>query len=162
GPTHLAALDEAAAIVSRESGVTMFSLSGHVFSDFRSGRFLDRVEGALGRALRTDERAAFADDAHGGWWETSVMLMLRPDRPDPVAAGSRALPSVTYSLPGPPPPTSPLRGGAQGYVAPPAMADPAFARATTDVLVATALELIDRLIAGTTHASKHRSPFFLV
>jgi len=30
----------------------------------------------LGRAYRS-ERAAFAEDAHAGWWETSMMLMLR-------------------------------------------------------------------------------------
>ena len=40
------------------------------------------------------------------------------------------------------------------------MADPAFARATTEVLVTAALELIDRLINGTTHPARHRSPFF--
>src|SRR5262245_37600214 len=82
GPTHLTALDEASDIVSREAGVTMASLSGHLFWEFRSGRFLDRVERALGRALTADERQAFADDAHGGWWETSMMLMLRPDLVD--------------------------------------------------------------------------------
>ena len=157
GPTHVAALDEAAAIVSRETGVTMASLSGHLFWEFRMGRFLDRVEGALGRPLTDDERRAFAEDAHGGWWETSMMLMLRPDLVD---GAYRDLPPATYSLPSRVMPNYPLRNGGQGYVGHPAMADPAFARATTEVLVTTALELIDRLIDGTTRPSKHRSPFF--
>jgi creatinine amidohydrolase len=159
GPTHLAALDEAATIVSRETGITMASLSGHLFWDFRSGRFLDRVEHALGRALTPEERAAFADDAHGGWWETSMMLMLRPDLVDNAY---RDLPSATYSLPQRVVPNYPLRNGGQGYVGHPAMADPAFARATTEVLVTAAMDLIDRLIAGTTHPSRHRSPFFVM
>jgi creatinine amidohydrolase len=157
GPTHLAALDEAAAIVSREQGVTMASLSGHLAWEFRSGRFLDRVEAALGRPLTSEERTAFAGDAHGGWWETSMMLMLRPDLVD---GAYRDLPPSTYSLPERLVPNYPLRNGGQGYVGHPAMADPAFARATTEVLVTAALELLDRLIAGTTSPSRHRSPFF--
>lgn len=159
GPTHLAALDEASAIVSREAGMTMASLSGHLSWEFRSGRFLDRVEGELGRALTAEERQAFADDAHGGWWETSMMLMLRPDLVDEAY---RDLPPATYSLPERFVPNYPLRHGGQGYVGYPAMGDPAFARATTDVLVGAAMELLDGLIAGTVRPSQHRSPFFAI
>ena len=157
GPTHLAALDEASAIVSREAGVTMASLSGHLSWAFRSGRFLDRVEHALGRPLTAEERQAFADDAHGGWWETSMMLMLRPDLVDDAY---RDLPPATYSLPERFVPNYPLRNGGQGYVGHPALGDPEFARATTDVLVTVAMDLVDGLIAGTVRPSQHRSPFF--
>jgi creatinine amidohydrolase len=159
GPTHLAALDEAAAIVSRETGVTMASLSGHLSWEFRSGRFLDRVEGALGRTLTAEERRAFADDAHGGWWETSMMLMLRPDLVD---GAYRDLPPATYSLPERLVPNYPTRNGGRGYVGHPAMGDPAFARATTEVLAAAAMELVDALVAGTLRPAQHRSPFFAV
>jgi creatinine amidohydrolase len=159
GPTHLTALDEAATIVSGQAGVTMASLSGHLSWEFRSGRFLDRVEQALGRPLTAEERQAFADDAHGGWWETSMMLMLRPDLVDDAY---RDLPSATYSLPERLVPNYPFRNGGRGYVGHPAMADPAFAKATTEVLVAEAMELVDGLIAGTIRPSQHRSPFFAV
>src|SRR6267378_1783126 len=64
GPTHLAALEEASAIVARRARVTMASVSGHLAWSFRSGRFLDQVEAQLGRALTDTERAAFAEDAH--------------------------------------------------------------------------------------------------
>ena len=159
GPTHLAALDEASAIVGRRTGVMMASLSGHVFSKFRSGQFLDRVETALGRALTADERRAFADDAHGGWWETSMMLMLRPELVD---EGFRDLPPATYSLPRRLVPNYPLRDGGQGYVGHPAMGDPAFAKATSDVLAAEAMDLVNRLIDGTARPAQHRSPFFAI
>ena len=79
GPGHLVALEEAAAIVSRRHRITMASLTGHLAWEFLRGRMLPRIEAALGGALSADERRAFAEDAHGGWWETSVMLMLRPD-----------------------------------------------------------------------------------
>ena len=157
GPTHLAALDEAATIVSRETGVIMASLSGHLAWAFRSGRFLDRVEAALGRPLTVEERQAFTDDAHGGWWETSMMLMLRPDLVD---GGFRDLPPATYSLPRRLVPNYPLRDGGLGYVGHPAMGDAAFAKATTEVLAGEAMELVNRLIDGTTRPGQHRSPFF--
>jgi creatinine amidohydrolase len=159
GPTHLAALDEAAAIVSREADVTMASLSGHLAWQFRSGRFLDGVEQVLGRPLTAEERRAFADDAHGGWWETSMMLMLRPDLVD---GAYRDLPPAIYSLPERFVPNYPLRRGGRGYVGHPAMGDPAFARATSEVLVTAAMDLVDGLVAGTMRPSQHRSPFFAV
>ena len=72
GPGHLVALEEAAALVSRRHGVAMASFTGHMAWEFFRGRYLARIEAALGRPLTGQERRAFADDAHGGWWETSL------------------------------------------------------------------------------------------
>ena len=88
-----------------------------------------------------------------------MMLMLRPDLVDEAY---RDLPSATYSLAKRLVPNYPLRNGGRGYVGHPAMADPAFAKATTEVLVAEAMELVDGLIAGTVRPTQHRSPFFAV
>jgi creatinine amidohydrolase len=145
GPTHLAALEEASAIVTRRAGITMASVSGHLTWSFRTGRFLEKVEAQLGRALTDVERRAFAEDAHAGWWETSMMLMLRPDLVD---ENWRALPPATYSLPERLVPDYPLKRGGQGYVGHPALADPAFAKATCDVLVTEAMALVDALLEG--------------
>jgi len=79
GPGHLTALEEAAAVVSRRHRVMMASFTGHLAWQFLRGRYLDRIEHALGRPLTPAEREAFGDDAHGGWWETSLMLLIRPD-----------------------------------------------------------------------------------
>jgi len=159
GPTHLTALDEASAIVGRRHRVTMASLSGHLAWGFRTGRFLDDVEGALGRRLTEAERKAFAEDAHGGWWETSMMLMLHPELVDETY---RDLPPATYSLPARLRPNYPLRDGGQGYVGHPALADVDFAKATTEVLVSASLELVNGLLDGTVKASERRSPFTLM
>ncbi|HEV8642805.1 MAG TPA: creatininase family protein [Methylomirabilota bacterium] len=145
GPTHLVALDEAATLVSRRRGVRMASLSGRLAWAFRSGRFLDKVEAALGRPLSDAEQRAFAEDAHAGWWETSMMLMLRPELVDEAY---RTLPPATYSLPERLIPNYPLKGGGEGYVGHPALADPAFAKATTEVLVSEAMALVDALLDG--------------
>jgi creatinine amidohydrolase len=155
GLTHLAALEEAAAIVSRRRGVRMASLSGHLFWRFRSGRFLVRVEEALGRPFSEAERRAFTEDAHAGWWETSMMLMLRPDLVD---GGYRALPPAAYRLTARVVPDYPLRAGGRGYVGHPALADPAFARATAEVLTTEAMTMVDALLDGRLKPGHPRSP----
>jgi creatinine amidohydrolase len=159
GPGHLVALEEAAAIVSRRHRVTMASFTGHLAWEFLRGRLLPRIEAGLGRPLSPVEREAFADDAHGGWWETSIMLALRPDLVDD---GYRTLPATRYSLRERLVPNYPLRRGGRGYVGHPALADPAFARATTEVLLAEAMTVVDGLLDGRIRPSERRSPFFLI
>lgn len=159
GPGHLAALDEAAAIVSRRRGVTMASLSGHLACEFRAGRFLDRVAATLGRPLSDVERRAFAEDSHGGWWETSMMLWLHPELVDDAY---RTLPPATYSLAARLVPQYALRRGGRGYIGHPALAEPAFAKATSEVLVDEAMGLVEALLDGRVKPGAHASPFFKV
>jgi creatinine amidohydrolase len=157
GPGHLTALDEAAAIVTRRHGVTMASFTGHLAWEFLRGRFVDRIEAQLGRVLTDTERAAFGEDAHGGWWETSLMLLLRPELVD---ESYRTLPPARYSLPSRVVPNYPLRNGGQGYVGHPALADPAFAKATIEVLTAEAMAIVEGLLDGRLRPSDRHSPFF--
>ncbi len=159
GPGHLVALEEAAAIVSRRRGVTMASLSGHLAWEFLRGRYLGKIEAALGRTLSPEERRAFAEDSHGGWWETSVMLLLKPHL---VAEAYRQLPPARYSPSRRLLPNYPLRNGGEGYVGHPALADPAFARAGAEVLLAEAMELVTGLLDGRLRPAQRRSPFFAV
>ena len=158
GPGHLAALEEAAATVSRRHRVAMASFTGHLAWQFLRGRYLARIESALGRPLTAEERHAFADDAHGGWWETSLMLLLRPD----LVGDYRALPPARYSWPERIVPNYPLRGGGRGYVGHPALGDPAFARATVEVLLAEAMTIVDGVLAGHLRPADRPSPFFRV
>jgi hypothetical protein len=137
----------------------MASLSGHLAWQFFRGRYLDKIETALGRPLSDDERRAFADDAHGGWWETSLMLLLRPDLVDP---SYRTLPPARYSLVERAVPNFPLRKGGQGYVGHPALADPAFAKAAIEVFMAETMTLVDGVLDGTIRPRDARSPFFAV
>ena len=159
GPGHLTALEEASAIVSRRHDVTMTSLTGHLAWEFFRGRYLPKIEAALGRALTDDERQAFAEDAHGGWWETSLMLMLRPDLVD---ESYRDLPPARYSLAERMVPNYPLRQGGLGYVGHPALADPVFAKAAIEVLMAEAMDMVDGILDGRLRPADRRSPFFAV
>jgi creatinine amidohydrolase len=157
GPGHLVALEEAAAIVSRRHRVTMASLSGHLVWEFLRGGYLAKMEAVLGRSLSAQERLAFAEDSHGGWWETSIMLLLRPDL---VTGDYRQLPPARYSPSRRLVRNYPLRNGGEGYVGHPALADPAFARAGAEVLMAEALALTDALLDG--RSARRRSPFFAI
>jgi creatinine amidohydrolase len=159
GPGHLNALDEAAASVSRAHGVTMASFTGHLAWQFLRGRYTDAIETELGRPLTAEERQALAEDAHGGWWETSLMLLLRPDLVD---EGYRTLPPARYALPERVLPNYPLRNGGHGYVGHPALADPAFAKATSEVLVREAMAIVEGLLDGRLTPADRRSPFLLV
>jgi creatinine amidohydrolase len=154
GPGHLAALEEASDLVSRRHGVTMASFTGHLAWQFMRGRYAARIEAALGRPLSDEERRAFAEDAHGGWWETSLMLLLRPDLVD---GSYKTLPPARYSWPERLVPNYALRNGGQGYVGHPALADPAFGRATSDVLMAEAMDIVDGLLDGRLGHSSRRS-----
>lgn len=159
GPGHLVALEEAAATVSRRHGVTMASLSGWLAWEFLRGRLRERVEAALGRPLSEAEGHALADDAHGGWLETSLMLMLRPEL---VAEDWRELPPARYSLAERLVPNYPLRNGGRGYVGHPALADPAFAEAAAAVLLAEALAVVEGLLDGRLRPRERRSPLVAV
>jgi creatinine amidohydrolase len=159
GPGHLTALEEAADRVSRRHGVTMASFTGHLAWEFLRGRYLEKIEAAVGRPLTADERRAFAEDAHGGWWETSLMLLLRPDLVD---GGYRSLPPARYSLPERVIPNYPLRNGGAGYVGHPALGDAAFASAVGDVLTAEAMKVAEGLLDGHVRPSQRRSPFFAI
>ncbi|MEX2220978.1 MAG: creatininase family protein [Candidatus Rokuibacteriota bacterium] len=159
GPGHLVALEEAAAIVSRRHRITMASFTGHLAWEFLRGRFLPRIEAGLGRPLSEAERQAFSEDAHGGWWETSIMLVLRPDLVDD---GYRTLPAARYSLAERLRSNYAVRNGGRGYVGHPAMADPTFARVTTLVLMDEAMAVVNGLLDGRLRPSQRRSPFFSI
>jgi creatinine amidohydrolase len=159
GPGHLTALEEASDRVSRRYGVTMASFTGHLAWEFLRGRYFEQLEAAIGRPLTAEERQAFSEDAHGGWWETSLMLLLRPDLVD---GGYRSLPPARYSLPERVIPNYPLRKGGAGYVGHPALGDPAFAAAATEVLTAEAMKIVDGLLDGHVRPAERRSPFFAI
>jgi creatinine amidohydrolase len=159
GPGHLVALEEAAERVSRRHGIRMASLSGYLAWAFLRGRLAARIEAELGRPLTAPERRAFAEDAHAGWWETSLMLLLHPQLVDP---GYRDLPPARYSWPRRLRPNFATRDGGLGYVGHPALGDPAFARAALEALLAEALSLAERFLDHGLPRRERRSPFYLI
>lgn len=86
GPRHVVALEEAAATVSRRYGVRMLSVSGPVLWKFMRGKYTERLETLAGRPFTPEERDAIRGDTHAGLWETSLLLLIRPDLVNPVYA----------------------------------------------------------------------------
>ncbi len=120
GPFHVVALEEAAAAVSRRYGVRMLSVSGPVLWRFLRGHFQNRLEPLLGRPLTREEGRALRGDTHAGCWETSLLLLIRPDLVNDAYA---TLPQVTFTLQQAARKNYPLRLGNQmGYIGAPAAA----------------------------------------
>ncbi len=135
GPRHVVALEEAAAVVSRRFGVRMLSVSGPVLWKFLRGNFTERLETLLRRPLTPAERETIRGDSHAGLWETSLLMVFRPDLVDP---GFAKLEPVRFPLIDCLRKNYPLRLGNQmGYIGSPHAASPEWGdvarRVLTDV-----------------------------
>ncbi len=139
GPRHIVALEEAATVVSRRYGVRMLSLSGPILWKFLRGKFTERLEPLLGRPLTPAEREAIRGDAHGGLWETSLLLRTRPELVDPAYA---SLPPARFLLIDALRKNYPLRLGNQmGYIGSPAAATVEFGELARRLFLEVAWEV---------------------
>jgi creatinine amidohydrolase len=140
GPRHVVALEEAAAVVSRRYGVRMFSMSGPVIWRVLRGRFTDRVAAALGRSLSEAELEALRGDAHGGLWETSLILRARPELVDTSFV---SLPPMRFTVLDALRKNYPLRLGNQmGYIGSPAAASAEFGEVARRVVLDVVWEVV--------------------
>ena len=139
GPRHVVALEEAAAVVSRRFGVRMLSLSGPILWKLLRGKLTSQLEPLLGRALTPAERTALRGDAHGGLWETSLVLRIRPELVDPSYI---RLPPIRFLLMDALRKNYPLRlGNKMGYIGAPAAATTEFGEGARRLLVDVAWEV---------------------
>jgi creatinine amidohydrolase len=140
GPRHVVALEEAAAVVSRRYGVRMLSVSGPVLWKFLRGRLTDRLEPLLGRPLTDAEREALRGDVHGGLWETSLLMRVRPDLVD---AAYSSLPPVRFPILDALRKNYPLRlGNRMGYIGAPAAAQVEFGEVARRMLLDVVWEVV--------------------
>jgi creatinine amidohydrolase len=139
GPRHVVALEEAAAAVTRRFGVRMLSLSGPILWKVLRGKLTERLEPLLGRKLTPAEKEALAGDAHGGVWETSLILRYRPELVDP---SFNRLPPMRFLLLDALRKNYPLRlGNKLGYIGAPAAATAELGEAFRRLLVDIAWEV---------------------
>lgn len=140
GPRHVVALEEAAAVVSRRFDVRMLSVSGPVLWKVLRGGLTDRLEPLLGRPLTPAELEALRGDAHGGVWETSLILRARPEFVDACFA---RLPAMRFSLLDACRKNYPLRLGNQmGYIGAPAAASAEFGEVARQLLNEVVWEVV--------------------
>ena len=140
GPRHIVALEEAAAAVSRRYKVRMFSVSGPALWKFMRGRYARRLEAILGRPFTATEREALSGDTHAGMWETSLVLMKRPDLVNPLYSG---LPSQKFRLIDVLHRNYPLQlGNRMGYIGTPSAACTELGKAAEKLFLEAVWELV--------------------
>ena len=84
----------------------------------------ERLEALLGRPFTRDEREAIRGDTHAGLWETSLLLLIRPDLVNP---GYASLPPTRFTLLEALRKNYPLRlGNRMGYIGAPSAAQEEF------------------------------------
>jgi len=79
GPSHLAALEEAAERVSRRYHVKMIAPVGPTMQATLRGQFLTQFNREMERPVSQEEMRAIVSDDHAGALETSIMLALHPE-----------------------------------------------------------------------------------
>jgi len=140
GLRHLVALEEAAAAVSRRYKVRMFSVSGLVLWKFMRGGYTNRLETFLGRPFTAEEKEAIPGDTHAGMWETSLILLSRPDLVDPIYRG---LPAAKFRLIDALHRNYPLQlGNRMGYIGTPSAGSPELGGAAQQMFLEAVWELV--------------------
>lgn len=140
GPRHIVALEEAAAAVSRRYRVRMFSVSSVVLWKFMRGQYSNRLETILGRSFTPDEREALRGDTHAGMWETSLVLLRRPELVDPAYTG---LQPAKFRLMDALRRNYPLQlGNRMGYIGTPSLASPELGEAAERLFLDVVWEMV--------------------
>jgi creatinine amidohydrolase len=144
GPRHIVALEEAAAVVSRRYKVRMLSVSGPVLWRFMRGKYADRLEAFLGRPFTPEEREALEGDTHAGMWETSLVLLIRPDL---VSSKHLGLPPQKFRLIDALRRNYPLQvGNRMGYIGAPSAACTELGEAAQQLFLEVVWELVSPVL----------------
>ncbi|HEX5410462.1 MAG TPA: creatininase family protein [Terriglobia bacterium] len=157
GLRHLVALEEAAAVVSRRYKVRMLSVSGPVLWRFMRGQYANRIETILGRPFTPAEREALDGDTHAGMWETSLVLLNRPELVKPAYLG---LPAQKFKLIDAIRRNYPLKlGNRMGYIGAPSVACTELGDAAQRMFLDVVWELVQPVLDS--HNRKWRQTSFL-
>lgn len=144
-PGHIVALEEACESVSRKFNVHMIAPGGRFTIKLFLGEYYERFNKFMPRPLADEMIRDMKKDYHAGLWETSMMLMFRPDLvKDEYKELSPVLREpwqVIVNSVG-----SSAEGG--GYLGLPAGASVEFAKASTRVLREEFFGVIDRMMNG--------------
>jgi len=150
-PRHIVATESACLKVSWKFKVKMHDLSGALAFRFLTGEFVDRISAYLPQPLTQSEKELLRKDIHGGWWETSMMLLLRPDL---VKDSFRSLPSTQKG--------TGKDSRDPGYFGSPSLATAAFAQASMRVMIEEGTGTVERCLSGENVLSETISPFYRV
>ncbi|MCI0531258.1 MAG: creatininase family protein [candidate division Zixibacteria bacterium] len=146
GAGHISVLEEAAAKISRKHKIRAISLTGVIAINFLQGKYLEKVQGALYRRLEGKDLHHLQYDYHAGWWETSMMLMLKPEL---VKQDYKEFPPVLLKNPLHLRGNSALKmGQGLGYFGTPSFADLKLGEASSKVLIQEGMKILNRFLDG--------------
>jgi creatinine amidohydrolase len=135
-PRHIVTLESACVKVSKKYKIQMHNLSGALAIRFLRGEFVERISTRLPKPLTPEEKELLANDIHGGWWETSMMLYLHPE----LVGEYKNLETIKRTE------KDPARK--LGYNGSPHLASREFAVASLDVMTEEAVGIIERILTG--------------
>jgi creatinine amidohydrolase len=135
-PRHIVALESACLKVSRKFNIQMHNLSGALAIRFLRGEFIERISDSLAKPLTPDEKELLKGDIHGGWWETSMMLLLRPD----LVGDFKGLGTIKRGEKDP--------KIKRGYFGSPSPASREFAEASLRVMTEEGIGIVERVLKG--------------
>lgn len=146
GAGHIAVLEEAAAKISRKFRIKTISLTGVIAINLLLGKYIDKIQNTLYRRLDQEELKNLEHDYHAGWWETSMMLWLRPEL---VKEKYKELPPVLIENPLQLRADAALKlGQGLGYFGTPSFADVRLAEASYKVLKEEGMKILYRFLDG--------------
>ena len=137
----------------------MHNLSGGLAIRFLKGEFIDEISNLMAVPIPAERREVLKMDLHGGWWETSMMLWLKPELVDPMYKTLSPALVPRHRLR----PNSPLvTGPGLGYLGAPAKASAEFAHASIAALRVEIGRLLREFLAGTLDVKSVRSQLYYV
>lgn len=146
GAGHISVLEEAASKISKKLKIKAISLTGVIAVNFLLGKYVDRIQQALYRKLDDEELKNLKYDYHAGWWETSMLLWIKPEL---VKEKYKELPPVLIENP------LQLRADAAqklgqglGYFGTPSFADVKLAEASYRVLKEEGMKILYKFLDG--------------
>lgn len=155
GLGHVVALEEAARICSRKYKMSVISPSGKVAFNLMTGKYISEIEEQMGQKFSEKEKEEIKSDSHAGWWETSVMMIIKPQlvqdsykslKPFLLTRRQRMINKV-YP-------------GDQGYRGYPSNASKKYAEVVTNVMIDHTMELVADWLKNENMKEKASSPLY--
>lgn len=148
-PKDIVALESACVKVSKKHKIQMHNLSGSLAIRFLKGEFIDKISNKLPVPLTLRQKELMKKDIHAGWWETSMMLRLKPDLVDGKYKSLQDNEKVKGS-----------QGSVPGYFGSPAMASAEFAGASVEILIDEVGSIIEKCLSGEDVSKETISPIY--
>lgn len=148
-PKDIVALESACVKVSKKHKIQMHNLSGSLAIRFLKGEFIDKISDRLSDPLTAHEKGLLRKDIHAGWWETSMMLKLKPNLVDDNYKSLIDNEKKRTSS-----------GSVPGYFGSPSMANAEFAGASVEVLIDEVGSVIEKCLSGEDVTRETISPIY--